>query len=82
MFQDWGGAGVDDRHAQNAYAVANQLGAQAEGKNFIINVGDNHYYAGTSSVDDPLWKIDFEDVYSSPNLMIPWYSVLGNHGKS
>lgn len=44
-------------------------------------MGDNHYYAGTSSVDDPLWKVNFEDVYNDTSLFIPWFSILGNHGK-
>lgn len=58
------------------------MGIQAEGAEFVINVGDNHYYAGVASVDDPLWEINFEDIYTSPNLVnIPWYSILGNHGE-
>ena len=80
--QDWGGAGVDEWHATNQYAVARQLTNQAIGTSFIVNVGDNHYYAGTSSVDDPLWRVNFEDVYNDTSLFIPWFSILGNHGKS
>lgn len=76
---DWGGASVNEQHAKNAYAVANQMGVQAEGASFVINVGDNHYYAGVTAVDDPLWTTNFEAVYTSPNLYIPWFSVLGNH---
>lgn len=76
---DWGGANVDADHQRHALEVSSQLAAFSEKSKFVINVGDNHYYAGVESVSDPLWKIDFEDVYTSPNLMIPWYSVLGNH---
>ena len=78
---DWGGASLSDFHTVDEYAVASQLGITAEsyGANFIVNVGDNHYYAGVSSVDDPAWKVNYEDVFTNPSLNIPWYSVLGNH---
>tara|TARA_B110000208_G_C11703447_1_gene406692 strand:+ start:155 stop:1114 length:960 start_codon:yes stop_codon:yes gene_type:complete len=62
-------------------AVAKTLAASAETLNaqFLINVGDNFYYYGVSSVDDPQWQSTFENVYTAASLSIPWYSVLGNH---
>jgi hypothetical protein len=78
---DWGGANLNDFHSIDEYVVSNQLGKTAAQLNisFIINVGDNHYYSGTESTMDPLWKIDYEDVFTNPSLFVPWYSVLGNH---
>lgn len=78
---DWGGANLKDFHSIDEHVVSNQLGKTATQLNisFIINVGDNHYYSGTESTMDPLWKIDYEDVFTNPSLFVPWYSVLGNH---
>lgn len=49
------------------------------GIEFIISVGDNFYTNGVASVDDPMWKTSFEDIYKGANLFIDWYPVLGNH---
>jgi tartrate-resistant acid phosphatase type 5 len=76
---DWGGSGVDAEHARHAKEVGDQLAVGAKTSKFVINVGDNHYYKGVESVSDSMWKINFEDVYTSAQLNIPWYSVLGNH---
>jgi 3',5'-cyclic AMP phosphodiesterase CpdA len=46
---------------------------------FIISTGDNFYDEGVLSVDDPLWKTAFEDVYHHEALQLPWFCVLGNH---
>ena len=46
---------------------------------FILNTGDNFYYYGVKSTEDPLWENAFESVYAQPSLMVKWYSVLGNH---
>ena len=56
------------------------LAASAEALNaqFLVNVGDNHYYYGVKSSTDSAWKTNFEDVYTAKSLAIPWYSVLGN----
>ena len=31
------------------------------------------------STSDPLWLTNYELVYSHPELMLPWYPMLGNH---
>ncbi|HNX54701.1 MAG TPA: metallophosphoesterase [Prolixibacteraceae bacterium] len=49
------------------------------GVDFVAAVGDVHHFYGVQSVNDPLWLTNFELVYSHPELMIPWYPVLGNH---
>ena len=45
----------------------------------VLDLGDTHHYEGVQSVNDPLWWSNYESVYSHPELMIPWYPVLGNH---
>jgi tartrate-resistant acid phosphatase type 5 len=61
--------------------VAYHLGQLAliEKSSFIITCGDNYHQNGISSSRDPRWKSEYEDIYSSPSLMIPWYASLGNH---
>ncbi len=46
---------------------------------FIVSAGDTHHYMGVESISDPLWMTNFELVYSHPELMVPFYPVLGNH---
>ncbi|WP_459922581.1 metallophosphoesterase [Desulfatiferula olefinivorans] len=46
---------------------------------FIAALGDVHHFMGVRSIHDPLWMTNFETIYSHPELMIPWYPVLGNH---
>lgn len=45
----------------------------------VIAAGDVHHFYGVQSVNDPLWMTNYELIYSHPELMIPWYPVLGNH---
>jgi tartrate-resistant acid phosphatase type 5 len=46
----------------------------------IISVGDNIYPNGVDTINDPLWKTNYENVYNTPNLeKTPWYVILGNH---
>ena len=72
---DWGtGASFQKRVAAQMCAKAGK-----EKPGFILSTGDNIYNSGVSSVDDPQWKTKFEDIYSCPELAIPWYAVLGNH---
>jgi 3',5'-cyclic AMP phosphodiesterase CpdA len=61
--------------------VAEMMGEVAglTGAEFVAALGDVHHFMGVQSVNDPLWLTDFEYVYSHPELMIPWYPVLGNH---
>ncbi len=46
---------------------------------FVAALGDVHHFMGIQSVNDPLWETNFEWIYKHPELMIPWYPVLGNH---
>ena len=67
---DWGRDG--GFHQQD---VADRMGETAAqiGASFVISVGDNFYEDGVKSVDDPIWKTSFEDVYRAPSLQAPWY---------
>ncbi len=44
---------------------------------FVVTLGDNFQDAGVESVNDPLWKSTYRDVYSDVGL--PFYASLGNH---
>ncbi len=44
---------------------------------FGITLGDNFYRCGVRSIDDPLWKSRWEDLYTP--LGILFYASLGNH---
>lgn len=46
---------------------------------FVLATGDIHHFEGVASVNDPLWMTNYELVYSHPELMLPWFPVLGNH---
>lgn len=74
---DWGRNG--ESHQRD---VAGQMEkAAAEFKtSFVVSVGDNFYEDGVQSVNDPLWKTSFEDIYTGAHLKTtPWYVALGNH---
>ena len=78
---DWGGAALEDYHKTDELAVAKTLSTSAADLNaqFLVNVGDNFYYYGVNSTEDPQWQGTFESVYTASSLSIPWYSILGNH---
>jgi tartrate-resistant acid phosphatase type 5 len=42
-----------------------------------ITLGDNFYFCGVRSVEDPKWRTRWEDFYTS--LGFPFYAALGNH---
>ena len=75
-------------------AVAKQMeltGSETRSK-FVVNVGDNFYVftkdaqgneqGGVKNLTDPLWTNYFEEMYTGYLKEIPFYSVLGNHGKT
>ncbi len=61
--------------------IAQLMGEMAEevGPECVIAAGDVHHFYGVESVDDPLWMTNYELIYTHPELMIPWYPILGNH---
>ena len=74
---DWGRQGHDEQRT-----VADAMGRSAELRRsaWTLSLGDNFYYNGVASVDDPQWQTSFEQVYAAPALRnTPWWGVLGNH---
>ena len=61
--------------------IAETMGKMAESIDieFVVAAGDVHHFEGVRSVNDPLWMTNYELIYSHPDLMIPWYPILGNH---
>lgn len=72
---DWGRG----TQAQHEVAAAMGVAAAATKASFVLALGDNFYQSGVASVDDPLWKTVYEDVYTHPALNVPWHVALGNH---
>jgi len=70
---DWGWNG-----RRNQTEVAKIMAAKGVG-GFIISAGDNFQVVGVRSVQDPLWMINYENVFSDPALECEWYVALGNH---
>ncbi len=83
VISDWGREGINDTNKKTPgqLKVAKQFGATAEDINasFVVTCGDNFHGKGVSSITDSLWKVNFENVYTSTSLVIPWYITLGNH---
>lgn len=61
--------------------IAELMGTMAEsvGVECVVAAGDVHHFEGVRSISDPLWMTNYELIYSHPELMIPWYPILGNH---
>lgn len=61
--------------------VAAMMGRMAEniGIECVVAAGDVHHFEGVRSTSDPLWLTNYELIYDHPELMIPWYAILGNH---
>lgn len=61
--------------------IAEMMGKMAETVDIecVVAAGDVHHFEGVRSVDDPLWMTNYELIYSHPDLMIPWYPIMGNH---
>lgn len=73
---DWGVWGQPDQ--MKVAAAMDKVGAECA-YDFIVSTGDNFYDAGVDSVQDVLWNMSYEYVYTGAHLQCPWYVVLGNH---
>ena len=73
---DWGVWGQADQ--LKVAAAMEKIGAECA-YDFIVSTGDNFYDAGVDSVQDVLWNMSYEYVYTGAHLQCPWYVVLGNH---
>ncbi|HXP91556.1 MAG TPA: tartrate-resistant acid phosphatase type 5 family protein [Fibrobacteria bacterium] len=76
VFGDWGWNGYNHQKelAQTMGTEAKKLKAD-----FIVSLGDNFQVNGVRSVQDPLWRLSYEDIYTNPSMEKDWYCVLGNH---
>lgn len=61
--------------------IAELMGNMAENIDIecVVAAGDVHHFEGVRSINDPLWMTNYELVYSNPELMLPWYPILGNY---
>lgn len=76
IVSDWGWNGF--KHQQE---VADQMAKTADSAEvkFIATCGDNFQVNGVASTQDPLWMINYENVYKGLSLQAEWFPVLGNH---
>eukprot|EP01064_Diplonema_japonicum_P037767 TRINITY_DN895_c6_g1_i1.p1 TRINITY_DN895_c6_g1~~TRINITY_DN895_c6_g1_i1.p1 ORF type:complete len:356 (+),score=39.73 TRINITY_DN895_c6_g1_i1:80-1069(+) len=80
---DWGGMG--DGHPTSPGEVDNNkgMGSVAEtlgDMQFVLALGDNFYFEGIQGdVTSDRFDSTFENVFTSPNLQVPWYVCAGNH---
>ena len=71
--------GRNGHYEQKPFAELMGRMAEEHDVEAILALGDTHHYMGVQSVNDPLWMTNFEQIYSHPELQVPWYPVLGNH---
>ncbi len=76
ILSDWG---VNGYYNQTEVADAMVRTAMVASPKFIVSCGDNFQTNGVQSVTDPLWKVNFEEVYKHPVFNVDWYPILGNH---
>ncbi len=71
-FGDWG-------DPEDSILVANALDAycQTNSCDFNLDLGDSFNSGPPSSINDPRWTTEYEDVFGT--LDIPFYVALGNH---
>ena len=81
LANDLGRNGYYDNGYYDQKPIAELMGNMAENVDIecVIAAGDVHHFEGVRSVNDPLWMTNYELIYSHPELMIPWYAILGNH---
>lgn len=81
VLADWGGQSTSPFVTPCEVNVAKQMGILASSyeSQFVLALGDNFYYFGVTSVDDPRFNETFEDVFTADSLQVPWYLVAGNH---
>lgn len=76
VVSDWGFNGF---YNQTEVADLMVRTAQFADPDFFVSCGDNFQSYGVRSTQDPLWRVNFEDVYKHPVFNANWYPVLGNH---
>ncbi|CUE99784.1 acid phosphatase, putative [Bodo saltans] len=78
---DWGCVPIGGYYVNDELTVAKQFAKTAEELNarFVLNTGDNFYYCGVHNKSDAMWDSTYENVFTEPSTMVPWYNTLGNH---
>jgi tartrate-resistant acid phosphatase type 5 len=78
---DWGCVPIGGYYVNDELTVAKQFAKTAEELNarFVLNTGDNFYYCGVHNKSDAMWDSTYENVFTEPSMMVPWYNTLGNH---
>ena len=61
--------------------IAELMGKMAETIDieFVVAAGDVHHFEGCAVCKTLCWMTNYELIYSHPDLMLPWYPILGNH---
>ncbi|KAF8354254.1 hypothetical protein PRIPAC_95877 [Pristionchus pacificus] len=73
---DIGGMPLVDVTAVQLQVARSKIG-RSRGLTSIINLGDNFYFTGVMSDDDPRFRTTFENVYRDTG--VPWLTIAGNH---
>jgi len=73
-----GDSGQDTDVRKGVVANMSRLSERAK-PSFVITTGDNVYPHGVESVEDPAWRVHFEDAFDAPGLDLPFFPSLGNH---
>ena len=76
---DWGSGQPQQKEVAEAMARYAQQHAATDPVQWVTLTGDNFYEKGVGGVDDPQWKLKFEDVYDAKRLPMPFIAALGNH---
>lgn len=78
---DWGGLPIFPYTTPSEVAVAAAMGRLGTKLNtsFQLALGDNFYFDGVQSANDPRFKHTFEDVFTAKSLQTSWYVLAGNH---
>ncbi|CAF1471658.1 unnamed protein product [Adineta steineri] len=78
---DWGGLPFLPYETPSENAVAKAMGKLGTELNtsFQLALGDNFYFDGVRSANDPRFEHTFEHVFSATSLQTPWYVLAGNH---
>ena len=83
---DWGRNPTDDSEdggkaqARVAAQMARAAAAARPPASFVLALGDNFYWTGVDSTNDPRWDTTFEKIYGADGaLNVPFYAIAGNH---
>ncbi len=76
ILSDWGFNG-----SNNQKMVENEMEniSRLINPKFILTCGDNFQNTELKSAGDLLWETNYENLYTTSSLSVPWYPALGNH---